>query len=287
MSNEDGVELGAPDSSSDGDPSDSACSGSGWPETGGWSDGRMRVRSVLPSAAYAALAIADTVAAGRRGGQARRARYVLKSALMPALTMAFLDGTRSTTARADHRLLHDGTTVAQVLSWGGDVALLGRSERSFLTGLGSFFGAHVAYIAANLSVRGERQDWDTAGLKAALGLWLLTAPVMSTAAGRKDPALRMPVAAYATILSAMFASSHMLDPALPPGARRQVQAGTALFLVSDCILAAQKFLLSEPRPFLGSVVMGTYTAGQGLIASGVVASGRSRKPPSGRGEVRA
>ena len=67
----------------------------------------------------------------------------------------------------------------------------------------------------------------------------------------------------------MFATSRMLDPALPPGARRTLQAGTALFLLSDSVLAVQKFLLPEPRPVLESVVIATYTAGQGLIARGV------------------
>jgi uncharacterized membrane protein YhhN len=95
---------------------------------------------------------------------------------------------------------------------------------------------------------------------------------MSFAAGRKDPALRIPVAAYATILCGMFATSRMLDPALPQGPRRTLQAGTALFLISDTVLAVQKFLLTEPRPVLESVVMTTYTAGQGLIATGVASA---------------
>ena len=77
----------------------------------------------------------------------------------------------------------------------------------------------------------------------------------------------------------MFASSRVLDPALPPGARRTVQAGTALFLVSDSVLAVQKFLLAEPRPVLESVVMATYTTAQGLIAAGVA---RSTGPEGGR-----
>lgn len=188
--------------------------------------------------------------------------------LMPALAVAFLDGTRGRGARTDDTLLVRGTTAAHALSWGGDVALLGTSQRAFLTGVASFFGAHVAYVAAFMSVSGEREDWDMAGLRVALGLWLTTAPLMSAAAAHKDPALGAPVAAYATILSAMFASSRMLDPALPQGARRTVQAGTALFLVSDCVLAAQTFLLREPRPALDSFVMATYTAGQGLIAAG-------------------
>jgi len=235
--------------------------------------GMPRAKTLLPSAVYVVLAIADSVAAGKSGSTAaRRLRYVLKPALMPALVTAFLDGTRGRRARAGTSLLHTGTAAAQVFSWGGDVALLGTSERSFLTGVGSFFGAHVAYIAAFLSVRGEGKDYDAAGLKVALGLWLTAAPLMSVAAGRKDPALRVPVAAYATILSGMFASSRMLDPALPQGARRTLQAGTALFLISDSVLGVQKFLLAEPRPVLESVVMTTYTAGQGLIARGVASA---------------
>jgi uncharacterized membrane protein YhhN len=236
-------------------------------------DGMSRARPLLPSAVYAALAVADSVAAGRRGTTARRLRYVLKPALMPSLAIAFLDGTRDLQDR-DVTVLRTGTAAAQAFSWGGDVALLGLGERSFLTGVGSFAGAHVAYIAAFLSVRGEGRDHNSTGLKVALGLWLTTAPLMSVAAGRRDPTLRVPVAAYATVLAAMFASSHLLDPALPQRARRTLQAGTALFLLSDSVLAAQEFLLSEPRPVLDSVVMTTYTAGQGLIAAGVAAAAR-------------
>lgn len=236
-----------------------------------------RVRNVLPSAVYIGLAVADSIAAGRRGAADRRLRYVLKPLLMPALAIAFIDGTRGRRARTDNPLLFSGTTAAHAFSWGGDVALLGASQRAFLTGVASFFGAHVAYVAAFASVRGPRDEWDTAGLRVALGLWLTGAPLMSVAAGRKDPALAAPVAAYATMLSAMFAGSRMLDPALPRRARATVQAGTALFLVSDGVLAAQKFLLREPRPVLDSFVMATYTAGQGLIAAGVARAVRGRQ----------
>ena len=231
-----------------------------------------RVRTLLPAAVYIGLSVADSLAAGRRSTAARRLRYVVKPALMPVLTVALLDGTRGRTPRPHTRLLVTGTAAAQALSWGGDVALLGTSTRSFLTGVGSFFGAHVAYIATFLSVRGDGTDRDTAGLRVALGVWLTAAPLMSVAAGRKDPALSGPVAAYATILSAMFASSRMLDSSLPRGARSTLQAGTALFLVSDTVLATQKFLMAEPRPVLESLVMATYTAGQGLIAAGVASA---------------
>ena len=230
--------------------------------------GVPRARALLPAAAYVGLSVADSLAAGRHSATARRSRYVLKPALMPALTTAFVRATRGRTPRPGTAVLVPGATAAQALSWCGDVALLGTGNRAFLSGVGSFFGAHVAYIAAFLSVRGEGTDRDTAGLEVALGLWLTAAPLMSVAAGRKDPALRGPVAAYATILCAMFASSRLLDPAMPRGARLTLQAGTALFLASDTMLAVQKFLLDEPVPVLESAVMATYTAGQGLIAAG-------------------
>ena len=222
--------------------------------------GMSRPRSVLAAAAYVGLAIVDSVAAGRRGDTARRLRYVTKPLLMPALATAFIDAT-------DRTPLSGRIAAAQAFSWGGDVALLGTGERSFLTGVASFFGAHVAYVAAFSSLRGRHSD--VRALRLPLGLWLSTAPAMSLAAGRKDPVLRAPVAAYATILSAMFAGSRLLDPSLPRPARRAVQAGTALFVVSDTALATQAFLLREPRPALDSFVMATYTAGQGLIAVGV------------------
>ncbi|GAB3034198.1 hypothetical protein GCM10011376_20820 [Nocardioides flavus (ex Wang et al. 2016)] len=220
-----------------------------------------RFRSLLP-ATYVGLAVVDSLAAGRRSAAARRLRYVTKPLLMPTLA--------ATSGRGgDRTVLATSTRAAQAFSWGGDVALLSTGERAFLSGVGSFFGAHVAYVAAFSSVRGPRDDWDTTGLGVTLGLWLTAAPVMGVAAGREDPALRAPVAAYATILSAMFASSHVLSRSLPAGSRRCIRAGTALFVVSDFVLATQRFLLREPRPALDSFVMATYTAGQGLIAAGV------------------
>ena len=66
----------------------------------------------------------------------------------------------------------------------------------------------------------------------------------------------------------MFASATVLDPRLPKRGRRAVAAGAALFLTSDTLLGAQKFLLREESPTLEVAVMATYTAAQGLIAAG-------------------
>ena len=68
-------------------------------------------------------------------------------------------------------------------------------------------------------------------------MFALAGPAMAWAAGRKSSTLRLPVLAYAGILSSMFAASTRLDPAIPSRARNTVVAGTGLFLASDSILA--------------------------------------------------
>ena len=103
--------------------------------------------------------------------------------------------------------------------WGGDLALMGKSEKSFLAGVGSFFVAHAAYIATFVSARDPEAGVTDPGPKTAAAAWLATAPVMAIAAGRKDPTLRLPIAAYAGILSTMFATSTTLKDSIPTNAK--------------------------------------------------------------------
>jgi uncharacterized membrane protein YhhN len=91
---------------------------------------------------------------------------------------------------------------------------------------------------------------------------------------------------YAGAICSMVAASSRLDPALPVRARRTVATGTALFLVSDALLAAREFLLPRPtRRGVDAGVMVTSTLGQGLIAAGVSQLVRSR--PASVSPVRA
>jgi uncharacterized membrane protein YhhN len=221
-------------------------------------------KTLAATAAYVALSATDTVLAGRDGPGARRARFVVKPLLMPALAAAFLSGTGGRGGP-----VRRCTTAAQAFSWGGDVALLGRGERAFLAGVGSFFAAHVAYAAGFASARGRGTDLDLSGAKAAGVLWLTTGPAMAWAAGRRSRRLAAPIAGYAAVLATMFGTSTTLDPAVSRRARSTVRAGTTLFLVSDTILGVQDFVLPEHHPALERAVMATYTAGQGLIAWGV------------------
>ncbi|CAN5508422.1 hypothetical protein BH23ACT9_BH23ACT9_14860 [soil metagenome] len=91
---------------------------------------------------YAATALLDALLAGRSPRGARRLRVLTKPLLMPLLHARTRAATRE---RTD--LLATGTQAAQLLSWGGDMALLGSGHRVFLSGVGSFAGAHACYIA--------------------------------------------------------------------------------------------------------------------------------------------
>jgi uncharacterized membrane protein YhhN len=227
--------------------------------------------------AYVGLAVADTLLAGSRRPSARRLRWLTKPLLMPTLTGRFLAATRG---RRDR--LREGTALAHAFSWGGDVALLGRSEGAFLTGVGSFFAAHVCYIAALRSAGAgrhttggghvQRRAGHAVGPTAAAVVWAAGAPVMAWAAGRENPTLRLPVAGYATVLAGMLAAATDTDPAVPAVARRKIALGGILFVVSDAVLGVEKFLVGGEHPRLDATVMATYAAGQWRIADGVAAT---------------
>jgi uncharacterized membrane protein YhhN len=209
------------------------------------------------TAAYAALSVADTALVGL-GPRGRHFHHVVKPLLMPVLAARLASEPGG------------GPVVRQVLtahglSWGGDVALMGRSEARFLAGVASFLGAHVAYVVA---FRGLGSGAPTAGAagRAVLGLSSVVVPANAVLAGRRDARFGVPVGVYGLVLAAMAARAASLPDS--PG-RTRVRAGAALFLTSDSLLGAQLFLRDEPHPALDSAVMATYTAAQWLISDGV------------------
>lgn len=216
---------------------------------------------------YLALAVADTTLAALGRGRARRLRRLTKPALMPALACWLRS--RSRTCDADPVMVR--TTLAGLgLSAGGDVALLGDGDRAFLAGVGSFLGAHVAYIAAFSRRRGPWHGPRAAARVAPAALvWVGVVPLVAARAG----SLRMPVAVYGTALAAMQATALLLDDDVPSAGRTRIAGGAACFLVSDALLAAGRFLPVSGRHRAGRVVdaavMATYTTAQWLIADGV------------------
>lgn len=220
--------------------------------------------------AYGALAAADTALAGSARPWAHRLRTLTKPLLMPTLAASLLTDDRATTSP-----LRRTTLAALTGGWIGDVALLGRGERAFTSGAGAFAMGHVASLAGFLRHRDRtsRLAGTTRGRLVA-GAWAVSAPVVARAAYRQDRALGTTVLGYSALLATTTAAAGHLDPALPRDTRWCASAGSGLFLLSDGVLGARTFVLSDPPARSESAVMASYAAAQLLLVRAAARAAR-------------
>jgi uncharacterized membrane protein YhhN len=146
-----------------------------------------------------------------------------------------------------------------LLSSIGD-ALMDLSSRLFAAGLAAFLCAHLTYTAAFLRRR-RREAHITAHRAAAMGAVALFAVVLGAWVAPAAGALAIPVVLYVGAITMMAASSI--------GARFEshwIPAGAVLFVVSDAILATDRFRVA--LPMRDYAVWCFYYAGQFLIALG-------------------
>ena len=227
----------------------------------------MPTTSTALRGGYAALALADSWAAGGRSHSSRRLRSVTKPLLMPTLWLSLLTDPRARTSP-----LRRSTLASQVGGWAGDVALLAEGRRSFLAGVGAFATGHLASLSGLHAVRDPEPLRFDSTARAAAVVWAGTAPLLTYAAARHDRVLAAPVLSYAALLALLAARAGHLDPALPRDARRCAAAGAWTFLLSDTLLATRSFVLDESPPTLDRAVMITYTAAQLLLAEAAARS---------------
>ena len=194
--------------------------------------------------ALAAAAIAACVAghlaaevAGRRA--ARAALKALASAGFLAV------GARASAGGRYGALVLAGLA----LSAAGDVLLLSSARRAFLAGLGAFLLAHLAYAAAFAPA-------SRPSAAAGVALALLGIAVVRWLWPRLG-GMRAPVAAYAAAITVMLALALGVE-------RRLVQAGAALFWLSDLTVARDRF--AHPGLANRAVGLPLYYAGQLLLA---------------------
>ena len=148
--------------------------------------------------------------------------------------------------------------VGLICSLAGDVALLWPAQ-GFLPGLVSFLLAHLAYLVAF-----TRERRLAARVLPFVVYALIAALVLSQLWPGVPAALRTPVVAYVLCLSAMAAQTAVL--ALCGDPRTRVLAlGGALFMLSDALLASNKF--GGPLPLASLWILSSYWAAQWCIAS--------------------
>lgn len=147
-------------------------------------------------------------------------------------------------------------------SLAGDVFLM--FEGYFIPGLVAFLLAHLAYIAR------LRQDapW-LASRRAWLGVAAVGLGVYALLwTGGLPAALRLPVVVYVCAIGLMAAQAFGRAAVLRDAPARMVAVGAACFMVSDTLLALNRFVV--PLPAQALWVLGSYYAAQGLLVMGLL-----------------
>ncbi len=173
--------------------------------------------------------------------------------------------------RSDDALVRRWILIGLAFSLAGDVALLWPVQ-GFLFGLVAFLLGHVSYLAAL-----TRRTKFLAN-RTAFGVWAIVAAGVLAGLWAGVPSeLRAPVLVYVFALAAMAAQATSVwfaRRAAPDAARwRTVAIGGALFVLSDAILARDKFVGGIPMPTLFN--LSSYWLAQWFIACAAVGA---RKP---------
>lgn len=152
--------------------------------------------------------------------------------------------------------------AALVFSWGGDVFLM--LDNMFTAGLVSFLVAHIFYITAYQktgAASGELKPLDIMKfvLFGAVVMWLLYPGLGG---------MLLPVLAYMVVLLSMGIWAHKRRGATTAVSFTLVSAGAMLFVISDGLIAINKFAFEIPAERI--LVMSTYISAQYLIVQGLL-----------------
>ena len=159
--------------------------------------------------------------------------------------------------------------IGLFFSWLGDLFLLLDSKGTifFIAGLVSFLITHIFYILYFLSIENSAPSL----LKKQPLLIVLTLCYGSALVVLLFPYLgdlKIPVIVYATVICTMLLSSLHISRKLPAPSNSYFVAGALLFVLSDSLLAINKFY--QPFVFAGTLIMLTYCAAQYYIVMGFI-----------------
>ena len=153
-----------------------------------------------------------------------------------------------------------------ICSLAGDVLLMLPADL-FLPGLVAFLAAHICYLTAFRSAGGG------SGPVALLLLVVLAGAGVLTVLWPSLGAMRIPVLVYVAVILTMCWMALGRWWVTRAAGSALAAAGAAFFVVSDSVLALDRF--RSPVPMSPLLVLGTYYAAQVLIASSVGVARRS------------
>jgi uncharacterized membrane protein YhhN len=211
----------------------------------------MTTMSLLLASALLVASTAALTIVGESTGR-RRLVYVFKPLTTALIILLALALTPTTPAPYKQLIL-----LGLLFSLAGDVFLMLPNDR-FVPGLVSFLVAHLFYIAAFTRGEGVNVTWW------ALLVYLLYGGLMLAVLWPHLGAMRVPVLAYMAVILVMGWQALERQLALGTPAALLAAAGALLFVVSDSVLALDRFRGRFAAARL--LVLSTYFAAQWLIA---------------------
>lgn len=147
-----------------------------------------------------------------------------------------------------------------VLSWCGDMFLIGMSRTAFLSGLVAFLLAHIAYVTAFIRL-GYDRTWT---LAAAVPVTVIAIVIFTWLQPHIPAELDMPVRAYVAVISLMvifaFGTRGAGGPVL-------ILVGAVLFFLSDLSVAALRLVQTDFPTYIWGLPF--YYGGQLCLALSV------------------
>lgn len=200
-------------------------------------------------------------------GNAEWVYLICKPAIMITLGLHYV-----LLQREQNQSISKVVLLAVIFSCAGDTLLMfqGKDGNFFMFGLGAFLVAHVFYMLAYR----QHQSTDTSNELQGLQKIRYAFPILLSGTGlvvvlySRLGGMKIPVLIYAVVLTAMVLAALFRFGKTSSSSFALVFGGAILFMISDSLIAINKFL--EPLPMAGVWIMITYIVAQYLIVTGLV-----------------
>jgi alkylglycerol monooxygenase len=170
-------------------------------------------------------------------------------------------------APGDSRQLKSLLLAALLASLAGDVLLM-LPGNYFIPGLAAFLVAHLFYIVL-LQRSTQPEQWLPSRMALAATLVYGAGMYVVLWHGLRGPVLAGAVAAYVVVIALMAAQALGRAAVLRNRPAMLVALGACFFMLSDTLLALNRFV--QPLPMVGLWVLGTYYIAQIMIARNILA----------------
>lgn len=197
-------------------------------------------------------------------GQFSVLRLIVKPCIVLSLGIFFCMETKLK-GRFHKRLL-----CGLIFAWAGDIFLLfaGSDQKFFVYGLLAFLIGHIFYTRAFYLDFRSAQELDKKNARIAIALCSLGCIAFYLYLRPHLGVMKLPVMVYTFVISMMLMMSVFRNQRVNKESFNLVFAGALFFVLSDSLLAYNKFVYSFPLS--GVCIMATYMIAQYLIVTGAV-----------------